>query len=149
MLAVNDIIHEKKIKGLIETVPGLRTNMLHFDPIELDTRNLIAEVKERYLRDNPVVRVFPEHIGTDRTLDVVSQRLTGRAGFGSILGSFLEVDLDTVDFFLRPPGVNIFGKRSEVEYDLIGVRLDMFDDRIFDLPEFVGVPRDIDILQLV
>ena len=46
MLAINDIIHDKKIKGLIETVPGLRTNMLHFDPTALDTRDLIAEVKD-------------------------------------------------------------------------------------------------------
>lgn len=46
MLAVNDIIHGKKIKGLIETVPGIRTNLLHFDPTELSPDRLIAEVKD-------------------------------------------------------------------------------------------------------
>ena len=46
MLAVNDLIHAKKIKGLIETVPGLRTNLFHFDPEILDRRALIAGIKE-------------------------------------------------------------------------------------------------------
>ncbi len=32
MLAINDIILNKAINGLIETVPGIRTNLLHFDP---------------------------------------------------------------------------------------------------------------------
>jgi len=46
MLAVNDIIHAKKIKGLIETVPGLRTNLFHFDPEVLDVKSLIGKIKE-------------------------------------------------------------------------------------------------------
>ncbi len=46
MLAVNDIIHAKKIKGLIETVPGLRTNLFHFDPEVLTVSTLIAEIKD-------------------------------------------------------------------------------------------------------
>ena len=46
MLAVNDIIHAKKIGGLIETVPGLRTNLLHFDPTVVDGKTLIRAVKE-------------------------------------------------------------------------------------------------------
>lgn len=46
MLAVNDIIHDKKIGGLIETVPGLRTNLLHFDPTLVDAKTLIRAVKE-------------------------------------------------------------------------------------------------------
>ncbi len=46
MLAVNDIIKEKKIKGLIETVPGLRTNLFHFDPEVIDAKTLIADIKD-------------------------------------------------------------------------------------------------------
>lgn len=46
MLAVNDILHAKKIKGLIETVPGLRTNLFHFDPAVLDREKLIREIKD-------------------------------------------------------------------------------------------------------
>jgi len=46
MLAVNDIIHAKKIKGLVETVPGLRTNLFHFDPTVLDLKTLIQTIKE-------------------------------------------------------------------------------------------------------
>jgi len=46
MLAVNDIIKEKKIKGLIETVPGLRTNLFHFDPEQIDVKTLIEDIKD-------------------------------------------------------------------------------------------------------
>lgn len=46
MLAVNDLIKARNIKGLIETVPGLRTNMFHFDPEVLPIENLIAVIKE-------------------------------------------------------------------------------------------------------
>jgi len=46
MLAVNDILHAKKIQGLVETVPGLRTNLFHFDPEVLDLRTLINEIKD-------------------------------------------------------------------------------------------------------
>jgi allophanate hydrolase subunit 1 len=46
MLAVNDLILNKKIKGLIETVPGLRTNMFHFDPETLSAETLIDVVTE-------------------------------------------------------------------------------------------------------
>lgn len=45
MLAINDIILGKKIKGLIETVPGIRTNLLHFDPEIISYRELIEVVK--------------------------------------------------------------------------------------------------------
>ena len=45
MLAINDIILGKQIKGLIETVPGIRTNLLHFDPEIIDCRELIDVVK--------------------------------------------------------------------------------------------------------
>lgn len=45
ILAINDIIRAKKIKGLIETVPGLRTNLFHFDPQTLSARDLIAQIK--------------------------------------------------------------------------------------------------------
>ena len=46
MLAINDLIIGKKINGLIETVPGIRTNLLHFDPETIDVRELIDSVKE-------------------------------------------------------------------------------------------------------
>jgi allophanate hydrolase subunit 1 len=46
MLAVNDLILNKKVKGLIETVPGLRTNMFHFDPEQLSARELIDVITE-------------------------------------------------------------------------------------------------------
>lgn len=46
MLAINDLLLAKNIKGLIETVPGIRTNLLHFDPAEIGARQLIDIVKE-------------------------------------------------------------------------------------------------------
>jgi urea carboxylase len=46
MLAINDLILAKHIKGLIETVPGIRTNLLHFDPEVIGARALIDIVKE-------------------------------------------------------------------------------------------------------
>jgi len=46
MLAVNDIIHNKKIEGLIETVPGIRTNLFHFDPTVLSPQKLIEGIKD-------------------------------------------------------------------------------------------------------
>ena len=46
MLAVNDLIKEKKITGLIETVPGLRTNIFHFDPEALSVHDLIKEIMD-------------------------------------------------------------------------------------------------------
>jgi len=46
MLAINDIIQGKNLKGLIETVPGIRTNLLHFDPETVTSQHLIEIVKE-------------------------------------------------------------------------------------------------------
>jgi urea carboxylase len=46
MLAINDMILARQIKGLIETVPGIRTNLLHFDPEVIGARQLIDIVKE-------------------------------------------------------------------------------------------------------
>lgn len=46
ILAVDKIIKEKKIKGLIETVPGLRTNMFHFDPEILSYNQLIDIISQ-------------------------------------------------------------------------------------------------------
>lgn len=46
MLAVDTAIKEKQVKGLIETVPGLRTNMFHFDPLVLGQQELIDVIKE-------------------------------------------------------------------------------------------------------
>jgi allophanate hydrolase subunit 1 len=39
-------IRENPPPGLIETLPGIRTNMLHFDPEILDVKDLIAMVKD-------------------------------------------------------------------------------------------------------
>ena len=46
MLAVDTAIKEKQVQGLIETVPGLRTNMFHFDPLALSQEELIRVIKE-------------------------------------------------------------------------------------------------------
>lgn len=46
ILTVDDMVKKKKIEGLIETVPGLRTNMFHFDPTILDINRLIEEISE-------------------------------------------------------------------------------------------------------
>ncbi|MCL6561108.1 MAG: allophanate hydrolase subunit 1, partial [Firmicutes bacterium] len=46
VLTVNSAVKAKKIKGLYETVPGIRTNLFHFDPEVLPVRKLIAEIKE-------------------------------------------------------------------------------------------------------
>ena len=43
---INDILVKKSIPGLIETVPGIRTNLFHFDPEVLSVRELIDEIKE-------------------------------------------------------------------------------------------------------
>lgn len=45
MLAIDDSIKEKNLNGLIETVPGLRTNLFHFDPEVLSPETLIEEIK--------------------------------------------------------------------------------------------------------
>jgi len=39
-------IRENPPPGLIETLPGIRTNMLHFDPEILDVKDLIAMIKD-------------------------------------------------------------------------------------------------------
>lgn len=44
--AINDIVLSKNIKGLIETVPGIRTNLYHFDPELLPVAKLIDVIKE-------------------------------------------------------------------------------------------------------
>jgi len=46
MLAINDKIKVKNVKGLIETVPGIRTNLLHFDPETVSVAEVIDMVKE-------------------------------------------------------------------------------------------------------
>ncbi len=46
MLAINDILLSKSINGLIETVPGIRTNLLHFNPEIISYQELIENVKE-------------------------------------------------------------------------------------------------------
>ena len=44
VLAVNAAVKAKKVKGLYENVPGLRTNLYHFDPEVLTFKKLIAEI---------------------------------------------------------------------------------------------------------
>jgi allophanate hydrolase subunit 1 len=46
ILAIDEMVKKKNIKGLIETVPGLRTNMFHFDPEIITVEKLIEEIKE-------------------------------------------------------------------------------------------------------
>jgi allophanate hydrolase subunit 1 len=46
MLAVNDRILKRNVKGLIETVPGVRTNMFHFDPEVLSVEAVMDIVTE-------------------------------------------------------------------------------------------------------
>lgn len=43
---INDILLKKNIPGLIETVPGIRTNLFHFDPELLKVTELIDQIKE-------------------------------------------------------------------------------------------------------
>lgn len=43
---VNKAVLDKNIPGLHETVPGIRTNLFHFDPTVLTIEKLIAEIKE-------------------------------------------------------------------------------------------------------
>lgn len=43
---INDILLKKGVKGLIETVPGIRTNMFHIDPEIISVRELIGHIKE-------------------------------------------------------------------------------------------------------
>ncbi len=43
---VNDLVLQKKIEGLYETVPGIRTNLFHFDPTRLSVSRLIEEIAE-------------------------------------------------------------------------------------------------------
>lgn len=45
ILAVNDVVKAKAPAGLIETLPGLRTNMFHFDPTILPVEKLIDEIE--------------------------------------------------------------------------------------------------------
>ncbi len=46
VLAVNSAVKAKKIKGLFETVPGLRTNLYHFDPEVVSPKKLSAEITD-------------------------------------------------------------------------------------------------------
>jgi allophanate hydrolase subunit 1 len=46
VLAVNAAVKAKKVKGLYETVPGLRTNLYHFDPEVLASKKLISEIRD-------------------------------------------------------------------------------------------------------
>ena len=46
ILAIDAQVKAKNIDGLIETVPGLRTNMFHFDPTVLSMERLIDEIAE-------------------------------------------------------------------------------------------------------
>jgi len=46
VLTVNATVKDKNIPGLYETVPGIRTNLFHFDPEVLTVQRLINEIKE-------------------------------------------------------------------------------------------------------
>ena len=49
---IDKIMRDKKLKGLIETVPGIRTNLFHFDPEVLDAffdiEENILSIKEEF-----------------------------------------------------------------------------------------------------
>ncbi len=51
--AVNEKILEKNIPGVIETVPGIRTNLIHFEPEKLNVNELIKEIikEEEHLQN--------------------------------------------------------------------------------------------------
>ncbi|MEW5922230.1 MAG: carboxyltransferase domain-containing protein [Bacillota bacterium] len=46
MMTVNNMLVAQNIQGLIETVPGLRTNLFHFDPEILPVEKLIGLIKD-------------------------------------------------------------------------------------------------------
>ncbi|MCR4600488.1 MAG: carboxyltransferase domain-containing protein [Clostridia bacterium] len=46
MLAVDAEIRKMDIPGLIETLPGVRTNLIHFDPLVTDYKGLISYLTE-------------------------------------------------------------------------------------------------------
>lgn len=46
VLTINNAVKNMKITGLYETVPGIRTNLYHYDPEILPVRTLINEIKE-------------------------------------------------------------------------------------------------------
>ncbi len=46
ILAVDSKIKQVNIQGLIETVPSLRANLFHFDPLVISPGELIAEIKK-------------------------------------------------------------------------------------------------------
>lgn len=46
ILSIDSKMRKKNIKGLIETIPALRTNMFHFDPNVLSIEELIEKIKE-------------------------------------------------------------------------------------------------------
>jgi len=43
---INETMVKKNLKGLIETVPGIRTNLFHYDPEVLNVRALIEQIQE-------------------------------------------------------------------------------------------------------
>ncbi len=45
-LTINEAVKAGNIGGLFETVPGIRTNLFHFDPEVLSVQELIAAIKE-------------------------------------------------------------------------------------------------------
>src|SRR5512137_2457638 len=49
-LTINDAVKAKKLKGLYETVPGIRTNLFHFDPEVLSFEKLIAAIEEEEVK---------------------------------------------------------------------------------------------------
>lgn len=46
ILAVDSKIKKMQIQGLIETVPSLRANLIHFDPTVISAAQLIDKIKE-------------------------------------------------------------------------------------------------------
>ena len=45
-LTINETVKARNIKGLFETVPGIRTNLFHFDPEVLSAVELVKEIEK-------------------------------------------------------------------------------------------------------
>jgi urea carboxylase len=46
VLTVNRVLHERGLDGLVDTSPGLRSNLIRLDPSRIDPQRLIAELED-------------------------------------------------------------------------------------------------------
>jgi urea carboxylase len=45
VLTVNALLHERGVEGIVDTGPGLRSNLIRYDPSRIDPQRLIAELE--------------------------------------------------------------------------------------------------------